>query len=73
MNRNTLKDILMPIGVIFTACPIGLGLMALIAYFWGPLAIVISIFAIGVASLTALLIMERNDKRKAAGDSDEHA
>lgn len=73
MNTNTLKDILLPFAAIFTICPIGLALMAVIVHYFGPLSIIFVIFGIGVLSLIGYLLVVRYERRKAKEAADGQA
>lgn len=68
MKLSTLKDILLPVGAIFTLCPILLAGMIWIMDTFGPESIFYVMIGIGAEALLALMLIRIYEKRKAAID-----
>lgn len=67
MSRSTIKDILLPIAVLFTMFPTLAVGAYLVAHYWHPLMIPVLMFGTGVAAGIALLIMNLQDRRRGSG------
>lgn len=68
MKLSTLKNILLPLGIMWTVCPIiGVGFYYLTEAF-GPAAFIITLFVIGILCLIGLGGIHLWEKRKARID-----
>lgn len=65
MNLKTLKNILLPLGLIWTISPIiGVGFYFLMVHF-GPASFAVVLFIVGILCLISLGVIHWWEKRKA--------
>lgn len=65
VSMNTVKNILLPLGVIWTVCPIAVVGMILLTERYGGAAILIMLFILGLLCLFGLLAIALWEKSKA--------
>lgn len=65
VNMNTVKNILLPLGIMWTVCPLAVVGMIYVSDRFGGASVLIILFALGILSLFSLLIIAMWEKAKA--------